>query len=63
MEQFIQSFLVSSSKLIQTIAVLGISKALFNIYKYQHSLIKEKDKEIEELKQNKICTNCKELEI
>ena len=63
MEQFIQSFLVSSSKLIQTIAVLGISKALFNIYKYQHGLIKEKDKEIEELKQNKICTNCKSAEV
>ena len=63
MEQFIQSFILSSSKLIQTIAIVGISKALFNIYKYQHGIIKELKKENEELKKTKICTNCRELEI
>ena len=50
-------------KYIQYIAIAGISKALFNIYKFQRKEIENLQKENQELKSNKICTNCKELEV
>ena len=70
MEEQIVKFLENLPNLLKTIALLGIAKGIIGIYTVLHKENKKltqenfslKD-ELEELKKNKICINCKELEI
>lgn len=70
MEESIVKFLENLPNLLKTIALIGITKGIIGIYMVLHKENKKlhqenfslKD-ELEELKQNKICNNCKELEI
>ena len=70
MEESIIKFMENLPSLLKTIALLGITKGIIGIYVVLHKENKKlhlenfslKD-ELEELKKNKICINCKELEI
>lgn len=70
MEEQIVKFLENLPNLLKTIALVGVIKGVIGIYTILHKENKKltqenfslKD-ELEELKQNKICTNCKSAEV
>lgn len=70
MEESIVKFLENLPNLLKTVALIGIAKGIIGIYTILHKENKQlrqenfelKD-ELEEVKSNKICTNCKGLEV
>ena len=77
MEEQLIKFLENLPNLLKTVALIGIVKGVIGIYAILHKenkhlrqenfelkdLAEDLEKELVSLKLNKICTNCKELEV